>query len=178
MAEQLDFDYLAEAPSMPRKREFEVDVIRSKKRRKTAQAKLVGNRLEVRIPAHSSKSHETELVTYFVAKFQRAADSSELDLPKRAAELANTYGLRTPSSIRWVSNQKGRWGSCTPSDGTVRLSDRLARFPIWVIDYVIIHELSHLHVSGHGPDFWRLVEQYPKTERARGFLIAQSWQDE
>jgi hypothetical protein len=54
----------------------------------------------------------------------------------------------------------------------VRISDRLATVPGWVVDSVIVHELAHLVVSGHGPDFQALVDQYPMTERARGFLDA------
>lgn len=182
-SEQLGFDYPpgenaddAEVTISPQS--FTVDVIRSPKRRKTAQARLVGDRLEIRIPGHSTRRHEDELVTYFVDKFNRATDRSNFDLEKRSTELAEQYGLSRPTSIRWVSNQKGRWGSCTPVDKTIRLSDRLARFPTWVIDYVIVHELAHLDIAGHGPDFWRLVNQYPKSERARGFLIAQSWQND
>jgi predicted metal-dependent hydrolase len=67
-----------------------------------------------------------------------------------------------------------RWGSCTPATGDIRLSDRLARFPTWVLDYVIVHELAHLVVPDHSADFWKLVARYPKAERARGYLIAKS----
>lgn len=67
-----------------------------------------------------------------------------------------------------------RWGSCTPAAGTIRLSARLARFPDWVIDYVIVHELGHLEEPGHGAAFWRLVNRYPRAERAIGYLIAKS----
>jgi predicted metal-dependent hydrolase len=67
-----------------------------------------------------------------------------------------------------------RWGSCTPSQSTIRISTRLAPFPDWVVDYVIVHELAHLEVSGHNDDFWRLVHRYPKAERAIGYLIAKS----
>jgi hypothetical protein len=42
--------------------------------------------------------------------------------------------------------------------------------PGWVVDYVLLHELAHLVVAGHGPQFWKLLETYPRTERARGFL--------
>ena len=63
-----------------------------------------------------------------------------------------------------------RWASCTPSERTIRISQRLRDVPSWVLDYVLIHELAHLRVPGHGAAFWTLVRQYPKTERAIGYL--------
>ncbi len=42
--------------------------------------------------------------------------------------------------------------------------------PQWVIDYVLLHELAHLLVAGHNAAFWRLLEAYPETERAKAFL--------
>ena len=71
-----------------------------------------------------------------------------------------------------------RWGSCSPHSGEVRLSTRLAAFPDWVIDYVIVHELAHLVIDGHGHEFWELVHRYPKSERAIGYLIAMSGDDD
>jgi predicted metal-dependent hydrolase len=55
-------------------------------------------------------------------------------------------------------------------DRTIRLSNRLQGMPSWVVDYVLVHELAHLLVPGHGPDFWALVDVFPRTERARGYL--------
>jgi len=55
---------------------------------------------------------------------------------------------------------------------TIRISNRLAAEPGWVLDYVIVHELAHLLVPGHGPEFRALVDRYPRAERARGFLMA------
>ena len=63
-----------------------------------------------------------------------------------------------------------RWASCTPAEGTIRVSDRLRDVPDHVLDYVLLHELAHLLVPGHGPAFWRLLASYPRLERARGFL--------
>ena len=72
--------------------------------------------------------------------------------------------------MRWVQNQNGRWGSCTPADGTIRISDRVQEMPDWVIDYVLLHELAHLVIANHSAAFWALVGRYPKSERARGYL--------
>jgi hypothetical protein len=93
-------------------------------------------------------------------------------LAARAADLSRRFlgGRAAPASVRWVDNQAGRWGSCTPSDGTIRISDRLRGVPTWVLDYVLLHELAHLLEPTHGRAFWRLLEAYPRTERARGFL--------
>ena len=69
-----------------------------------------------------------------------------------------------------MTNQNSRWGSCTPSTGQIRLSHRLQQMPGWVIDYVIVHELTHLLVPGHGPRFRELSERYPEAVKAQGFL--------
>ena len=157
---------------------LEVQVIRSSRRKKTAQARLVGSTVEVRIPARCSPEEEQQLVEHFTDKFERARSADAIDLDRRARKLARRFDLPEPTSIRWVGNQHLRWGSCTPDDGTIRLSDRLAEYPNWVIDYVIIHELAHLRVSAHNPEFWGLVDAYPLTERARGFLIAKGYEGE
>jgi predicted metal-dependent hydrolase len=65
-----------------------------------------------------------------------------------------------------------RWGSCTPENGTIRISTRVASFPGWVLDSVILHELAHLVEPGHGKEFQAIIDRYPYAERARGFLIA------
>lgn len=90
----------------------------------------------------------------------------------RARELSTRYldGRAEPASVRWVGNQNTRWGSCTPVDATIRLSTRLRGMPTYVVDYVLLHELAHLLVPGHGPRFWTLLAAYPRTERARGYL--------
>ncbi|MFD9940705.1 M48 family metallopeptidase [Nonomuraea sp. NPDC059023] len=105
------------------------------------------------------------------AKERRRRPTDE-GLQARANELSAKYldGRARPATVRWVDNQQHRWGSCTPDNATIRISTRLKGLPEWVIDYVIIHELVHLLVPSHGPQFWALVEQYPKAERARGFL--------
>src|SRR6476620_10101286 len=78
--------------------------------------------------------------------------------------------VRIPASMSWVTNQNARWGSCTPGDRTIRLSDRLQQMPGWVVDYVLVHELAHLLEAGHTPEFWAWVDRYPKAEKAKGYL--------
>lgn len=103
---------------------------------------------------------------------ERRRRPGDADLMARAARLSERYldGAASPRSVRWVENQRARWGSCTPEDGSIRLSHRLQGMPTWVVDYVLLHELAHLIVADHGPEFWRLLARYPRTERARGYL--------
>ena len=151
---------------------MKVEVVRSARRRKTVQARMVDGVLRVHIPASMSSEEEARWVADMAARIERKRRPDRVDLVRRARQLAAEYGLGVPASIRWVDNQETRWGSCTPRDRSIRISSKLGSEPLWVIDYVIVHELAHLSVHGHGPRFWALVERYPLAERARGFLIA------
>ena len=149
-----------------------VEVIRSHRRRKTVQAREVDGVVHISIPASMSKAEEEHWITEMVSRMERKRDSDAIDLDDRARRLARRYDLPRPKAIRWTDNQLWRWGSCSPWEGTVRISSRLAKEPAWVLDYVIVHELAHIAVAGHNAEFWALVDRYPKAERAKGFLIA------
>jgi predicted metal-dependent hydrolase len=156
----------------------EVEVRRSPRRRRTVSAYRDGERIVVMIPGRFTRAEEAEWVAKMVARLDtgtqrsRRRGSTDTALAKRAAELSATYldARARPVSVRWVGTMRTRWASCTPADGTIRVSQKLREMPPWVQDYVLLHELAHLLVPGHGPDFWALVERYPRTERARGYL--------
>ncbi len=152
-----------------------VEVRRSRRRKRTVSAYRDGETIVVMIPARMTRAEEREWVTTMVARVTRAERRrrpSDSDLEERASRLSRKYldGLALPTSVRWVANQRARWGSCTPADGTIRLSERLQGMPAYVVDYVLLHELVHLLVPGHDEDFWSWLERYDLTERARGFL--------
>jgi len=158
------------APERP----FDVEVVRSTRRRRTISAQMHDGVLRISIPNWMSKTEELTSVENMVKRFAKKLATDAVDLPARARTLAKAHDLRTPSIIEWNDSLKAVWGLCTPSRSHIRLSTRLVGFPTWVLDYVIVHELAHLHVPGHGPDFWALVHRYPRTERAIGYLIAKS----
>jgi predicted metal-dependent hydrolase len=156
-----------------------VEVRRSARRRRTVSAYRDGDTTVVLIPARFSKAEERRWVAEMVARLQardarreRGPRRSDEALLTRARQLSAAVldGRAQPTSVRWVSNMASRWGSCTPTDGSIRVSSRLRDMPTWVLDYVLVHELAHLLVPGHGADFWELVERFPRTERARGYL--------
>ncbi|MEO9110120.1 MAG: M48 family metallopeptidase [Jatrophihabitantaceae bacterium] len=156
----------------------QVEVRRSARRRRTISAYRDGSRIIVMIPARLTRAQEAEAVSSMVKRIRsgeqrgRRHPRSDATLTERAELLSRTYlgGHAKPASVRWVATMRTRWASCTPVDHTIRMSDRLKQLPVWVQDYVLVHELAHLLVPGHGPDFWALVAHYPKTERARGYL--------
>jgi predicted metal-dependent hydrolase len=153
----------------------QVEIRRSARRRRTVSAHRVGDTIVVSVPARMSRADEARYVEELVGRIvrsERKLRRSDSELEARAAELSSRYlgGRATPSSVRWVDNMVSRWGSCTPVDGTIRLSRRLDGMPAYVVDYVLLHELAHLLVPGHGAAFWSELGGFERLERARGFL--------
>ncbi len=156
---------------------MKIKVIRSARRRKTISARMEGDVMVVRAPQHISEAELNEAIENLKARIQRRQQARELsnaDLETRAQELNRRYfgGKLRWNSIRWVTNQQKRYGSCTPSQGSIRISHRVGQMPRFVQDYVLMHELAHLVEGNHGRRFWALVNRYPRTERARGYLMA------
>ena len=89
-----------------------VEVVRSTKRRKSVSASIVDGKIVVRMPHWMTKAQEAEYVESLRAKLERQHNATTTDLTERAAALARRYRLPAPTSIRWVSNQRSRWGSC------------------------------------------------------------------
>jgi predicted metal-dependent hydrolase len=166
--------------------EPQIRIIRSGRRQKTVSARLVdgGAVLEVLAPAGAKDEELAPLIeklkSRVLARGNRAAGPDDQTLVRRAAELNRQYfgGKLHWHEIRYVANQNHRFGSCTPATGVIRISDRLAPLPGWVRDYVLVHELAHLLEANHGPRFWNLVNRYPRTERARGYLMALGLEEE
>jgi len=161
----------------------EIEVRRSARRKRTVTARREGDRTIVMVPASMSRREEQRVVAELVGRLEarerrRTLARTDEALAARAARLAARYvpEAPAPTSVRWVTNQSTRWGSCTPADRTIRLSHRLREMPDHVIDAVLVHELAHLVVSGHGPAFDRIVSRHPRMTEAMGFLEGVSWQ--
>ncbi|MEI6108860.1 MAG: M48 family metallopeptidase [Actinomycetes bacterium] len=165
----------------------QVEVIRSKRRKRNVTAYRESDKTVVMVPARMAKRdidvYVAELVDRLDARDERAGSQSELE--KRARTLSKKYlevdlfkTHRVPVSIRWVTNQNSRWGSCSPSDGAIRLSHRLSNMPQFVIDSVIVHELIHLLVADHGPKFYELMNKFPEHEKAKAYLDGYSFAEQ
>ncbi|WP_096454761.1 M48 metallopeptidase family protein [Corynebacterium suranareeae] len=160
---------------------LDIEVIRSAKRTKTVQARIVDGKIQVRIPARMSKAEEEKAVGEIVEKLRRrnrSSASSDSDLLERAHRLNKSVldSKARVESVRWVSNQTGRWGSCTVATAEIRISDRLRNVPDYVLDAVLVHELTHTFIPGHSAEFWEWADKTPLAERAKGYLEAyQRW---
>jgi predicted metal-dependent hydrolase len=156
-----------------------VEVRRSDRRRRMVSARREGDTVIVFIPGWMSDSEERRWVDEMVRRLERSeakrrspARKGDDELKRRSLELSRRHldGRAVPTTVRWVAPMRTRWASCTPADGTIRISERLRDAPGWVVDYVLVHELAHLLEPGHDEPFWAWVHRYPRSERAMGYL--------
>jgi hypothetical protein len=161
---------------------MDVKITRSQRRKKTISAREVDGVIHLYLPIGLSREEEFKYVHWAKKRFEAQRRKRELRennadevLDQRARELNKRYfgGELSWKQIGYTTEQNARtFGVCNTKKRTIRISDRLLKMPKFVHDYVVVHELAHLKVPRHGPDFWKLVDRYPKTERARGYLMA------
>jgi hypothetical protein len=152
----------------------EVEIRSSARRRKTGVAFWEGGRVVVVVPDRMSPAAKDvfaeQLVKHLLKRTGRR-HASDSGLEARAAHLADLYldGVR-PASIRWSTRQQRRWGSCSLHSREIRIACRLQTVPEWVLDGVIVHELTHLLEAGHTPRFHELADRYPRQAEAHVYL--------
>ncbi|GAB4397763.1 MAG: M48 family metallopeptidase [Anaerolineales bacterium] len=161
---------------------MKIEIIRSDKRVKTVTAQLKGDVLQVLAPAHLTDAQLQPIIERLQSRLEKRVQRNALndaDLEQIAQQLNRAhFGNRlTWNSIVWSARQNKRYGSCTPALRSIRISTQLAEMPRFVLEYVVMHELAHLLEANHSAKFWKLVNRYPLTERARGYLMARDLDD-
>ena len=154
----------------------EVEVRRSKRRRRTVSAYRDGDKVVVLIPASMSRKQEAEWVDHDARPAREVGEAQAAH--RRAAAQAGRGSSPTPTSaVSRSPTPSGGSPTRTPAGGrappvTSRSGSptRLQGMPSWVVDYVLVHELAHLLEPGHTREFWAWVDRYPKAERAKGYL--------
>ncbi|HVO43434.1 MAG TPA: M48 family metallopeptidase, partial [Aggregatilineales bacterium] len=147
--------------------------------RTTARWVLRGSTIVLRVPPTMNRDDVNRIVGQITPRIvkqrKRAARQTDINLSARAEAINRQYfdGELTWHSIRWVRNMQRRLGSCTTggtTDGDIRISDRIRRWPDYVIDYVIAHEICHRKFPNHSPEFWDYLGRYPQAAKALGFV--------
>jgi predicted metal-dependent hydrolase len=158
-----------------------VTLRRDKRLRRTMRwQRMPDGSLLVRVPARLPKRNIAPLLEEIRSQLEKVVETHRRrthdDLRQRAEQINRKYfeGKIQWNAIRWVSNMNALLGSCTQggtTDGEIRISDKIQNWPVWVVDYVIAHEMMHRRYPNHSANFWaELQAAYPLTERARGFI--------
>jgi predicted metal-dependent hydrolase len=153
-----------------------VRIITSRKRRRTVAARLRSGVLELVVPATmpiAERQHWAEVMSKRLERRAERRKATDQRLEERAKRLNERHfdGRLTWASIGFA-DMDHQWGSCSFTDGAIRIARRAAELPEWVLDYLLVHELAHLVHSDHGREFHALEDRYPLTERAKGYLLA------
>ena len=113
------------------------------------------------IPASRAPHKKDAMREWYIARAKER-------IPPRVVKQARELGVSFRQAR--IVDSRYRWGSCTVRDN-INLNWRLIKAPIFVVDYVIAHELAHLLEPNHTPRFWNIVKtQIPSMDRARGWL--------
>jgi predicted metal-dependent hydrolase len=153
-----------------------VRIITSRQRRRTVAARLRSGVLELLVPATmpiAERQHWAEVMSKRLERRTERRRPTDQRLEERARRLNERH---FDGRLRWTSigfaDMDHQWGSCSFTDGAIRIARRAAALPDWVIDYLLMHELAHLVHSDHGNEFHELENRYSLAERAKGYLLA------
>jgi predicted metal-dependent hydrolase len=153
-----------------------VRIITSRQRRRTVAARLRSGVLELLVPATmpiAERQHWAEVMSKRLERRTERRRPTDQRLEERARRLNERH---FDGRLRWTSigfaDMDHQWGSCSFTDGAIRIARRAAALPDWVIDYLLVHELAHLVHSDHGSEFHELENLYSLAERAKGYLLA------
>lgn len=172
--------------------EFEVWVTRKRVKNLSLRVSPPDGRIEVNMPLRACQRDVEELVLGH-ADWIRKKQATMAASPMAQAGMASAQEARMWKKVvesfvpdlvaKWepvlgvrvnkiaYRNMTSRWGSCQPATGRVCINTRLALYPPECLEYVVVHELCHLRVHGHGPAFWALVEQcLPDYKQSRAKL--------
>lgn len=134
-------------------------------------------RIEVVITKHSKwiknaldrqKARNEALLSLTEDDIRLLKEKARIVLGEKAAKFAEMMELEYNRIS--ITNAKTRFGSCS-SKGNISFSYRLMLYPEAAIDYVVVHELSHLVEMNHSPRFWSVVEKYMPDYKERKKLL-------
>ena len=130
-------------------------------RKAAITVKILDDKIFVTVPDHSPETLAEALERWYRGQARIIFEERVRRINKEAGYIVNRIFIR---------GQKTRWGSCSRL-GNLNFNWRLMMAPLEVIDYIVIHELSHLGQMNHSVNFWRLVEKLcPDYKKYRKWL--------
>lgn len=130
---------------------------------KDACCSVSANSILMEVPEAAGDSLRAALLDELYRKEMNAAVPAALERASRiTGRKANAWTVRKMTS---------RWGSCNTAKATISLNLLLARKPVSCLEYVAVHELTHLLEKGHGPRFWGYIDAFcPEWKSIRKIL--------
>lgn len=123
------------------------------------------NQIEITHPSQYEPSHPAVQKAAHTASIRALRKEAEVLLPQRLQQLAQQCGFSFATVN--VKQLKSRWGSCSAQQ-EITLNLFLMQLPWRLIDYVLLHELTHTKVMQHGAPFWRELERHvPRAKSLR-----------
>lgn len=125
-----------------------------------ARVTTVGNRIVFGVPNGYGRNEREALMDHFCR-----AELKKI-LPETFLKWEAAMGVKTSE---WrIRKMKTKWGTCNVRDKRIWISLELAKKPLRAVEYVVVHELAHLIVRGHGPKFKVLMDRfYPDWRRVK-----------
>lgn len=124
---------------------------------------LVAGTIVMRVSKESTAEQRSRLLEEFYRQ------QLTLVIPALMEKYVQVVG-KAPSEWR-IRSMKNRWGSCSVKTGRIRVALNLAKKPLQCLEYVITHELTHLHVPNHSKAFWARMDNYfPDWREVRKLL--------
>lgn len=145
--------------------EYQLDIERSV--RKNITAKIKGDKIAIKCPSNAKIKAQQDGIRGVIIKL---INKAYLPVITHRVHQINDRFFHEPLENVFLKYNTTNWGSCS-SQRNINLSSRLLLTNRDVIDYVIVHELSHLKVMDHSPAFWKIVEQVmPDYQRCEDWL--------
>lgn len=134
---------------------------------KRVSGKINAEFMDIKIPKIENSKEKDKYISKIIARL--LAKNYKEKLSKKLHDFNNSHQFGTLNNIR-LKNNSTNWGSCS-SKNNINISVRLLLAPEWVVDYVLIHELSHLKHRNHSANFWNEVYlAYPNYQEAEKWL--------
>jgi predicted metal-dependent hydrolase len=124
---------------------------------------IAKHREKIRRRAEFDEAHFSDEV-----QIQSLITRAKAILPEKTEYWAKIMGV-TPTGVR-ITRAKKRFGSCSP-ENRIAYSYRLMAYPEEAIDYVVVHELSHIRHKNHSPDFYAFVARFLPDHKAREAIL-------